>query len=79
MTLEDFIVIYWPVIAGIVFVIVWAVRIEGALRSLSQEVKALKATRNEDQVLASDSRREVHDTLKIIQKDIKDILRAMSK
>jgi hypothetical protein len=79
MPIEDFLLKYWPLILGLVGVVIWAVRVEGTLKKAVADIRGLWKQREEDQDLAATSRREVHDTLREVQKDIKAILREMPR
>lgn len=76
MPIEEFLVRYWPLIGAAVGAVIWAIRLEGRLTKAASDIRALWRQREEDQALASSSRKEVHDVLMTIQSDIKDLLKA---
>jgi hypothetical protein len=77
MALEDFFLRYWPLIAAVVGLIVWAVRLEGKMNKAASDIRSLWKQREEDQATAATSRKEVHDALRTLQSDVKDILKAL--
>jgi hypothetical protein len=77
MPVEEFIQRYWPLIAAFIGAVVWAIRLEGRLAKVVDDIRALWRQRAEDQQTASASRKEVHDALGELQTDVKDILKAL--
>lgn len=76
MPIEEFIWRYWPLLITALGAVIWAIRLEGRLAKAASDIRALWRQREEDQALASSSRKEVHDALVTIQADIKDLLKA---
>jgi hypothetical protein len=74
---EAFIIQYWPQLLAVFAVIVWAVRVEAAVKAVRDDLESLKEQRREDKVAAEISRREVHEALSEMRSDIKDILKAV--
>lgn len=77
MPIEEFLVRYWPLIIAAVAAVVWAIRLEGRIAKAASDIRALWRQRAEDQTTASSSHREVHDALNDLQRDVKDILKAL--
>lgn len=77
MPIGEFLVRYWPLIGAAVGAVIWAIRLEGRLTKAASDIRALWRQREEDQTSASSSRREVHDALNDLQRDVKDILKAL--
>lgn len=77
MPLEEFLLRYWPLIGAALAAVIWAIRLEGRLSKVQSDTRALWRQRAEDQTSASSSRREVHDALSDLQRDVKDILKAL--
>lgn len=74
MTIEEFLRLYWPMIFTGLGIVIWAVRVEAMLKQVAKEVADMKTQRREDLEDTVASRREVHETLAVIQEDIKKLL-----
>lgn len=77
MPIEEFFLKYWPLVLGAIAAVVWAIRLEGRIGKAASDIRALWRQRAEDQAASASSRREVHDALGELQKDVKDILKAL--
>lgn len=76
MPIEEFLARYGFLLLAGLGVVIWAIRLEGRVTKVAADIRALWRQREEDQALASSSRKEVHDALVTIQADIKDLLKA---
>ena len=77
MDFADFIRIYWPIILGLLSLIVWAIRVEQAVKQLVADVEEMRDRRKEDLANTERSRTEVLAEIKSMSKDIRDIMVAM--
>jgi hypothetical protein len=72
--MPDFILTYWPILAGFVAFLVWLIRLEALSIENSKEIKRLWNQRREDLEAAKTARDETNRILHEIQKDIKALI-----
>lgn len=65
---------FWTMIASAIAVVIWLVRLEGRVNENTKEIARLEAQMDEDRRDAKDSRKETHDLLREVQRDIKLLL-----
>lgn len=63
---------FWPVIVGIIGVIVWAVRVEAGMKKVEADVRGLWRQRHEDLDAAKASRAETNKVLEQIHSELKE-------
>lgn len=77
MEFAEFIRLYWPHIGGAVGAVFWFARLESAVKTVVRDLEDLKERRKEDRQETEKSRAEVLDTLKEMQRDIRNMMVAM--
>lgn len=77
MTIDQFILLYWPIITAALAAVIWAIRLEGRIGKADTAIRALWKQREEDQRGSVQSRSEVHDSLNELRHDVKQILREL--
>lgn len=77
MPLEEIIPRYWPIALAIGLIVVWAIRVEAAVKKAATDIEALKQQRVEDLAATRISREETHETLREMRHDIKQLLQAV--
>ncbi|MDN3712179.1 hypothetical protein QWZ10_10950 [Paracoccus cavernae] len=65
---------FWAMIIGGVSFVAWLVRLEARVNANAKEIARLEIQMDEDRRDAKDSRRETHDLLREVQRDIKLLL-----
>lgn len=65
---------FWAMIAAAIGFGVWLVRLEGRVNANAKEISRLEEQMDEDRRDAKDSRKETHDLLREVQRDIKLLL-----
>ena len=81
--LGEFILNWWPVILGFFSIFVWAIRLEAKVYRNTEELKRVEQRfvdqRKEDMEQRQLQFNDVNSSLKIIQEDIKILLRSHGK
>ncbi|AZV00352.1 hypothetical protein [Paracoccus sulfuroxidans] len=65
---------FWAMVAAAIGFGVWLVRLEARVNANAKEIARLEAQMEEDRRDAKDSRRETHELLREVQRDIKLLL-----
>lgn len=66
---------YWAQIAGVIALIVWAVRVESQTKANSSDIKRIWQQRAEDLAAHKEAREATNEMLAEVRTDIKELLR----